>query len=290
MIGEFVALSGAILLAAGSLFYRKVVEETDVVSANMIRIIPAILFYIAFLIIFRRVENLLNINAISLIIIFLSAILSQGLADTLQFRSFQLIGVARSVAIVDTYPLFVAFIAFTLLSEKLTVVLQLGTVVIILGIWLLSREKGEWGKMTNIKLGIALSISASFCYASAIIIVKKLLTSFGIIELNFVRMPMAFLVLLILSFLKREKGKWWKCSGRVWKYLILGSLCTLCVGNMVLLLAIQMIGATKMASLSSTEPLFTILLSYIILREKIARVTVLSALIIVFGTWLVVIG
>ncbi|MDI6805333.1 MAG: DMT family transporter [Candidatus Bathyarchaeia archaeon] len=88
-----------------------------------------------------EILTILPLNAVFLACI--SGIIGLGFGDTLYMRSLKLIGVARTVPITCTYPLFNLLWAVFLLGEPITLPVIFGALIIVFGVGLLSKEKKE---------------------------------------------------------------------------------------------------------------------------------------------------
>lgn len=71
----------------------------------------------------------------------ISGIIGLGFGDTLHMKSLKLVGVARTVPVTCTYPLFNLLWATLLANETITVPIVVGAFAIVFGIWLLSRKR-----------------------------------------------------------------------------------------------------------------------------------------------------
>ncbi|MGQ9530267.1 MAG: EamA family transporter [Candidatus Bathycorpusculaceae bacterium] len=141
MIGELAALGAALSWTISAMLYKRALLKTKPISANAARLTSTCLILLAFLVVSGRTAILTNLPAYAIALSCASGIIGLGFGDTLYMKSLKLIGVARAVPITCVYPLFNLLWAAFLLEEPVTLPIALGALIIVLGIWLLSREE-----------------------------------------------------------------------------------------------------------------------------------------------------
>lgn len=86
-------------------------------------------------------------------------------------KGLENISVSRFIPILFTFPLLTILLSALLLKEKIRPEVVTGTVLIVVGIWILSRGKSIKGEK-NIKLGVSVAVLAAFLYSFSIVATK----------------------------------------------------------------------------------------------------------------------
>ena len=125
-------------------------------------------------------------------------------------------------------------------------------------------------------------ILIQFCYAIPLVISQIALEQIPIylfLEISFIA---AFVILLPLSMIK-EKVKWTKLGKKNYGKLFIQGLLINVLLNIFLLFGISHTSATATGIINSTSPAVILILSFIILRERINLVSILAILLAVAG-------
>lgn len=217
----------------------------------------------------------------------LAAILASFLGRMFHFKGVEKIGVSMNSSIVGSSSLFSALSASMFLGENFGPLVYVGVVLVIFGIILLSFKKnnknGGWWKNSE----LIWSFLASICYGTSVTTRK--------IGLNIVDQPFfgatvgitASTGIYSLYFLAFEKGGVRRSlDTRSVIFFILSGVCT-SVAWVLSFTATSMGAVTIVSALVSSYPLFSIILSRIILKEEITGKIVLSSLLIILGVVIV---
>jgi drug/metabolite transporter (DMT)-like permease len=123
------------------------------------------------LVLLGKVGALANLPVGVAIVTVVSALIGLGIGDTLYMIGLKSLGVARAVPLAATYPLFSLVWAMFLLGQPLSLTAVLGAAVILLGIWLLSREKSEENDRVKGKLvfmGVVVSLVTAVVWSVSV--------------------------------------------------------------------------------------------------------------------------
>jgi drug/metabolite transporter, DME family len=226
-------------------------------------------------------------NTIEALFLFaVRGLLDPGLSALLIFLAIRKIGVSVTIPILAAAPFVSTTLSVLFLNEPLTLFVILGTLLIIAGVTLLSYRKGHFGD--NIKF-ILLAIIASASIGLAVFITKLALnvsnTPIGGLSVSFVAGLMLLLAVMVALRKWNEVPLNWDSS----RFFILGgvlvagafSFTFLAVANGLVSVVLPLIG---------TQPLFTLVLSFLLLRqhENITRNVILGTVVIVAGAALLV--
>ena len=206
----------------------------------------------------------------------------------INFESFKRVGVAFTASLIATAPLFSTILAIIFLSEKLNLLVGLGTFFIIFGVFFLSWFRPK----KHIRL-----LDLSFALGGAAMIgTATVISKFG---LNISNIPISGIaiattagVITQLIFIIALK-KWDALSKNFYeaKFFIIAGI-SVSIALIILFLALSVGEVIIVFPLNTTQALFALLFAWILLRKQdhVSKYTVLGAVAIVLGSSLVTIG
>jgi drug/metabolite transporter (DMT)-like permease len=295
ILGEFAALGAAISWAVAPILYRRALFKMKPMSANIVRCASnaAVLMFI--LLAFGKAGDLLSLPMEVLVITVVSGVIGLGIGDTLYMIGLNSVGVSRAVPLAATYPLF-SLIWTVLLGEPVTVTAVSGAFVILVGIWLLSRERGESVTDTKGKSafrGVIVSLATAVVWSISITLMDVAVTMPGVnnIDANYavVTMRIAAMAVFLLALspaLDREHG-FLKVKRSTFIELCVGGLVANGVGWLLMNYSFLNILEAQAVPISSTTPLFSAIAGFVLFHEKMTVNNTLGAVIIVAGIFLI---
>ena len=296
MIGELAALGAAVSWAIAPILYRKALSNTKPISANIVRCATSAAVLAGVLVLLGKVGALANLPVGVVIVTVVSALIGLGIGDTLYMIGLKSLGVARAVPLAATYPLFSLVWAMFLLGQPLSLTAVLGAAVILLGIWLLSREKSEENDRVKGKLvfmGVVVSLVTAVVWSVSVTLmnVAVSMSSTNSLDANYailtVRMgAIALFLMLLTPFIDREHG-FLKMKRRTVIELCVGGLVANGIGWLLMNYSFLTIVEARAVPISSISPLFTVVAGFIFFHEKLSTKTVLGAITIVAGVSLI---
>jgi DME family drug/metabolite transporter len=298
MIGELAALGAAISWTFSAILYRKALQQTKPVSANIIRLSCTSAILLVFLVAIGRFGVLTSLPVGIFVLAAVSGIIGLGVGDTLYLLSLRMIGVARAVPITCTYPLFGLLWAALFSGETMTPGVVFGTAAIVFGIWLLSHQKENAtvdGQRTTMIKGMAAALATALLWSVSIsmmnLAVKETADLDHALVVNTVRASAIAIFLLAVSPIIDRERSFLKVRRKTAATLIVGGIVALGLGWFFLTysLALKTL-ESRAASISSTTPLFSALAGVFLLHEKITTRNVLGSVIVVVGIFLIFLG
>ena len=294
MIGELAALGAALSWTISAMLYRKALQQTKPISANIVRLSCTSAILLVFLVAIAKLGVPTSLQPEIVALAAISGVIGLGLGDTLYMVSLKLIGVARAVPITCTYPLFNLVWAIFLIGEKVTLPLVLGAVIIVLGIWLLSHEKEnhkEEGQSKLLFKGIAAALATAVLWSVSIAMmdmaVKNTPSPDDAFVINTVRVATIAALLLALSPMIDRERNFLRMKRTTVAILIIGGIIALGIGWFFLAYSFITIPESQAVPISSTTPLFSTLVGVTLLREKVTARNVIGSIVIVVGIFLV---
>jgi drug/metabolite transporter (DMT)-like permease len=296
VIGELAALAAAFCWTLSPVLYKVALSDAKPIPANISRCISTTIFLFACLGASGKLWNLATLGIDSLLLASFSGIVGLFLGDTMYMMSLELIGISRAVPICCVYPLFTTFFAVLFLGEQITSFLLLGTVVIIVGTWLVSQEKTKSNSVTRNVLfkGVFIALATAIVWSVSIILMdhalklsqmaSKMTPIDSAFVVNTARMSATALAFLAFSPLIDRHFRFMKLKRKTWIILALGGIVALGLGWVLLAVSLSQIEASRAVPISSVSPLFATLIGAFLLKEKVTVKIFIGSVLIVLGT------
>ncbi len=186
-----------------------------------------------------------------------------------------------------TFPLFTIVLSRLILKEAISPGVVMGTVLIVLGVLVLSREKAS-GSEKNPKLGMLFTLMAAVCYAFSIIASRTGLYHVEPLWGAFISLPIPMMTMFVLFSLDKGPAAALKLDKRSSSVLALGGIFGMGLGSYMFFVSLTNIGTAQATSLSSVTPLFSGILAVKFLGERMTSQLLLGMLITIAGVWLVI--
>ena len=281
MLGEALSIAGALSWAASTVLLAETLKDIDPLSVNALKTLFAVLSTLPIALVMGELQNLPNLSFYGFLFVTLAAIIGFGVGDTLLFKSINLIGVSRSYTIAYTYPLFTIVFAVLFLSEPFLLKYLLGTVMIFIGVVGVSVSSNAEVNRENYR-GLLAALATAILWAIGTVLVALGLNEISTILANTVRFPLLFIFLLPVSRFWRKKLRLTK---RDWIFLATSGILGMTLGGIAFLFSVQLIGASRATSLSSSSPVLASLMSSFFLKEKVTWRVIASSIMVVLGIY-----
>ena len=224
------------------------------------------------------------------LILFISGALGIGVADTLFFKSLNLLG-ASLVAIVDClYSPFIICLSILFLGESLNLLQVIGLVLILSAVLTITKPgSGNNLSRRDLILGVLYGALAMAANAAGIVMVKPLLERFSLIWVAEMRLFAGAIVLgLVLLFhpARKKIASSLNSVGR-WHYTLGGSFFGAYLSMILWLGGMKFTQASISASLNQTSNIFIFFFAAIFLKETINSQKVFAIILAVAGAFII---
>ncbi len=291
MLGELASLISAICWTFSAALYKIALKETDPLIANIIRIIFTSFSLILICFLLNKINELFIISLLPLFYIILSSLIGLGLGDLTYMYSLDLIGVSRAVPISSIYPLFTIFFSFLFFNEKISLIVFIGALIIILGIWILFKEeKSNFLNNRNNKKGYFAAILCAFLWGLSISLMGEALKFLDSLIVNTLRVIILSIFFIFLMFINNIRRRIFKIKIKTCFILGLAGFIALGLGWISLSIGLIIIGAAKAVPISSITPLFSLIIGKMFLKERFGINIVIGAITIFIGVIFINIG
>lgn len=262
--GELYALGAALCWSVASIFYKKGIGA-GAIPAVLIRTFFAMLFLLVLYLLIRGINFDFTLTAF--FFLNLGGLLRLIIGGAAYMKGLENISVSRFIPILFTFPLLTILLSGLLLHEQIHATVVAGTVLIVLGIWVLSRGKNS-GTEKNVKLGVSLAILAAFLYAFSVVATKTGLNDVDPFQSALISMPVPLFLLYIFYSKSNGTGQIFKFKKEAYILLGLGGIAGMGIGSYLFFVSLTTIGAAKATGLSAITPFLSSMLAIVTLKEK----------------------
>jgi DME family drug/metabolite transporter len=272
----------------GASLYKKASQDMPTLTFNLVRSTSVAIY--SFLILFPlgSWNSFFKIDLNTIAIMGISSILVLVAGDSLYFIGLKTIGVTKTVPITYSYSILVIFLSVLILNENITLRIILGTIAIILGVWLVANKTLDQPHSSNSSIiGLLASLGTTLCWGLGVVLFKIILTNNNPFVLTAGRMVFLIPTLIVLSTLshvrKPSKKKWTK------NQLILAlfsGLIALGIGDTLLYLGLYSTNINIVTPLTSTTPIFSAMIAILFLGENMSKKIILGTILVTVGTML----
>ncbi len=294
MIGELAALGAAISWAVTALLYKKALSDTEPLPANILRLTLTGAALLVFVIVAGKSGVLLHLQADVVLFAVISGVVGLGLGDTLYLVSLKRIGVARTVPLTCTYPLFSLVWAALLVGESITFQVVLGAFTIVFGIWLLGQKQeagNTEGSRNDALIGVALALTTAVLWSGSITLINLAVSRAPDLDhalaVNTMRVVGVAFCFLAVSPVVDRNFSFLKVNKNTAATLIVGGIIALGVGWFLLSYSFVETLESRAVPISSTTPLFSTLTAIMFLHERVTAKTAAGSILVVLGIFMI---
>lgn len=279
MLGEISAILAAVFWSFTAILYKKGISFLSALPAVLVRSFIGMIFFLVVYLFIRGAE--FSVPLIALFYLILGGIFRLVLGDLAYLKSLEFAAVSRVVPIVFTFPLFTILLSMEILKEEIHLSVIVGSVLIVVGIWILSNKKDSISMEKDAKKGVIFSLLAAILYSFSIITTKIGLINVDPFLANFIRMPIPVLIFYLAYSFEEGPKAIFEHNSKSYVLLGLAGITGLGIGTYFFLFSLAQISTSHATSLSSTTPLFSSLFAFIFLKERFT-LRLLSGILTIF--------
>lgn len=291
MLGVLLALASAALFAVEYLCIRLATDGGRIVDLMVVSLVTNVVLVVPLVLVVHGVPT---VTTVSLVAFVASGVFGSLLARLMVFKSVDRIGASRSSPVVATNVLFATVFATVLLGERLSVAHGIGIVLIVAGVAVVSWELGQHAAADVSRQERWWSLALPLV-AAVLVGAEPIFVSIGLAEgtsalsgfaIKAVTATTGFLAYLSwqgerrLDVVRRGRyTKWYVGSGLASGF-----------GIIAYFLALDFAPVVLVVPLFQTAPVFVVVLSALLLPDRLERVTArlaLAAAVVVVGAILV---
>lgn len=214
----------------------------------------------------------------------LTALLGVSIFNTLIYFAGQTTTAVNLSLIALTFPIFILLISAIVYKERITSVRILGIIIVLMGV-LLINSKGNPAGLLNLRFnaGDSLMLLAAFTFAIHSILIKNKPKKISIISLQYTTFFMGMIILLPFYLYSKDS-----IIGFEPEFSVIGALLYIGIFSSLISFvswnkAIDKIGASSAGMIYYLMPLFSGLVAWVLLDEKLKYYHLISGIMIVTG-------
>ena len=286
--GEIAGLATAICWTATAMSFQVASRRIGSVSVNIIRLVFAFVFYVAYTKIFMNQWLPFDAPLNAWIYLSISGIIGFVLGDFFLFKSYEFISSKVSMLIMTLAPPVAAVLGWLMMDEKFTWMNSLGMFLVIFGVSLviLKRDVENGIKKSRYPLkGILFAFLGALGQGIGAVFSKKGMGDYDPFASSQIRVITGIIGFAILITIMKR----WKNVGqgivdkKASKALLIGSFFGPFLGVSLGMVAFKFTTVGIASTLMATVPVFILLPSHLILKEKLTVNEVIGAFIAVAG-------
>jgi drug/metabolite transporter (DMT)-like permease len=294
-LGLLLSLAQAACWAVSTVALRQLTTRLDVMLINGIRAALALLFILPAVFISGSLGDYAMLTPLRLIFLIGSVIIGGVIGDAFYLTALRTLGVARAFPISNSYPLFTVLFSVILLDSTITARMILGMFIVLVGVYLIARpaqpasQQQEPLSSRALLKGVAGALVCAMLWGLATVVL-----SLGLRDQisPFVASSVRVAAVAGLSFsagIARGHGSQLKTLSRhAWFLLSVGGIVGWGLAGNLYAAAIQYAGPSLTAIVGATAPMFAVPLSWLLLGERPARLTLLGTVVSIAGIILVI--
>lgn len=220
----------------------------------------------------------------------LSGIVGISIGDTLFFRSLQDLGAKVQVLYFMLGQVVTMVLSFLMLGEVLSVREYIGATILLCGIMVVTIGKQE--DHPNKVRGILGGFASILCFSLSSIMVKVSIADVGVPTATFWRMFFSTVSIMFIGFTSKRFVTWYTPLKQTKTLLLfLMNVVIITYGGFLLsMLAIKLITVSLASVLSATEPVFVLILAFLINHERVSKRELIGAVITISGLLMIILN
>ncbi len=282
----------AVIWAFAVILFKKSGEVVHPIGLNLFKdILAAILFIPTAWLFGETLVRPVPFN--EYVLLFVSGALGIGVADTLFFKSLNVLGASRSAIVDCLYSPFIIGLSMLWLGETLSLWQLLGVTMIVSAVLSIAHErKQNTIHRRMVILGILWGVLAMASMAVGIVMIKPLLERSPLIWATEMRL-IGGLAVLILVLLVHPSRRAVVASVRLsqrWVYTLSGSFVGAYLAMVLWLAGMKFTQASIASALNQTSNIFIFIFAALLLKERITLLRLTAIILGVAGAMLATFG
>ena len=270
-LGEILSVLAALIWAASVVLFRKSGRAFPPLALNFFKNIVAAVLLLATLLIVRQ-PLFRDAPLLDYALLALSGVLGVAVADTIFFKSLNIVGAGLSQIVSLSYSPFVIFFTFIFLGERLTPGDLAGALFILLGVLLTTARTPATGLTArDLRRGIGLATLSVALMALGVTVAKPVLARSPVLWSTAIRLLAGVAALMLLTVVSPRRRYLWSTlkPSRSWKVAIPAAVLGAYLAMIVWIGGMKYTQASTASILNQTSAIFVLPLAAIFLHERI---------------------
>ena len=308
-MGVAAAVGAAAVWAISAVLLASQRRTLDFVSVSALRLVAASIFFLAVLWPLGASGDLTRMSLDDIGQLIGTAVLNIAVGDTFYIGAVMLLGVNFAYpAGLGLFALFSFLLSVIFLGETVTLDTALGSALVLAGVYVVllygrgaqntpapasgaaaGHATGLTGRLRaritgRVAVGLALLVITALSWAAGTVWLRDAAEGFDAAAVGFVRIPSAMITIAAIAFLTPGSSlRRLSVPRRSQGVLAIEGVIGAGVGSLLLIIAVQEIGAGETAVLVSLSPLFALPLAALFLGERVTAWLVVGIVLAVAG-------
>jgi drug/metabolite transporter (DMT)-like permease len=272
--GLILGLIAAVTFAVGIVLVRKTAGEAgEAFTISAMSVFTGVPLFIIAITVNGGWHYLVNSPAKAIWLLAAAGLIHFVVGRLSAYESWRLIGANRGTPITQISPAYTVILSWIFLGERLTVYVAIGTLCMLAGVFLISREKGSGAsgkrKLTGDEVkGILLALAAALCWGITPVLIKPAVQETGSAVVgNLISYAAASIVMGLFLFAKKRRENFKRLSLKKNVLPMAVSGLFTAAGQLFYFAALSRSPANVIAPLISIEIVFVFLLSFVVNRK-----------------------
>ena len=281
--GAACALGSAFMWALTSLLVRRLGSTWSMVTINAVRISASGLLLLALSFAGTARVEILAMSMTTFVLIASSTVIAAGIGDSIFFECVRILGLGRAMTLASSYPLLAAGFATVFLGESLTLRSTAGAVTTLIGLVLILGVRGRHGDPHPPQWrGVAGALFVAVLWAMSAILMKPAMRDLSPLTAQGLRLPIVALFLWATPWARAGLPSLQAAGRSVVAPLIVLSALT-AVSSLMWVAGLKYSDVIVATVLSSTSPMFALVLGALFLGERLTPFAIMGALLTIAG-------
>ncbi len=272
-LGEILSVLAALVWAFSVVLFRLSGKAVRPLALNFFKNIVASALLLATFPIVGQ-EILRDAPLLDYALLSLSGVLGIAIADTLFFKSLNIVGAGPSQIVSLAYSPFVILFTFVFLGERLSVGDIAGAAMILAGILLTTVRTSPPGvTRRDLRAGIALATLSVALMALGVTLAKPALDRSPVLWATGVRLFAGVLALVVLTLISPRRRYVWStlAPSAAWKISVPAAVLGGYVAMVIWIAGMKFAQASTAAILNQTSAIFVLPIAALVLKEPVTR-------------------
>lgn len=283
--GILSALLSACSWAFGTITFERIGKVVPFVGITFLKGVFSIVLMILLLVV---TGGLYPIGWREFSFLALSGIVGITIGDSLFFKSLQDLGAKTQVIFFLLGQILTMILSLLFLGELLSVEQYIGAFILLTGVIVTT-----WGTQTNHPnkiRGIIFGLASMTCFSVSAIMVKAAISDVPVITATFYRMVFGTIFTLGYGVASKNFSSWIRpLKDKKLLGLFVFNVIVITYGGFLLsMAAIKYISVSLASVLGATEPIFVLLLAFLLMREKVTKREVIGTIVTLVGLFLII--
>jgi len=291
-LGEILSFTCALVWATAVVLFRKSGETVHPLGLNLFKDLLGLVLLLPTSMLLG--ETLMVRAPLNDYLLFLvSGAIGIGLADSIFFKSLNLLGAGLSAIIDSLYSPFTIGLSILFLKERLSGLQLFGVLLIVSAVLIVSQPGGKKGiSRRDLVLGVGLGVLSQALMAVGIVMIKRLLNNSPILWVIELRLLGGLFILGLILLFHRNRLRIVNSvlSVRSWRYMLPGSFLGAYLALVVWMGGMKYTQASVASALNQTSNVFIFILAAVFLKEPVNRFKIIGISLAFLGVVLVSLG